>query len=761
MADTTPIEDRYNTYAELGAAVKLNNPQLTKDDADVGRWYASRHNILVTEPPTGSKHPMNAFMDATKQMVETIATPFEAASNVAGEVDSWTQDVGEGVASGISLGATERLRDFMGSGSQGGVPIPTAEERSPLGYATGEMIGEVMGPYQWAGKLLGMFAGAAKAAHTLPMVAKKALAGQRTLMPNLNRFGPRVSMAAKIGGEAGIVEGSKAALQTQDVSDAFINMATAVALGPIVPAIAHSTGVGYKGLVEKWLHPRPGEMDTGLLAFMDKWEIPRLVGQLRPSSPLVQATMRRLSATATTAREMMAMRSALEDGLESMQRNVVARLGDNAAVLPPTAAGKAIYEEMKGLRTFLKKQSKDAYDELRKTTVGQTRIRPNMDVTFERLGDEGVVTTSSGSIFGELKKLVGQSSALASGPRKKIRKFYRDLLKFHKPAEGSTEVPLKTYDWWWEELQQVGEMMDSPKIQENRADMRLVKRVYHIVQDVIDAHAKAVSAEFDAAINQARKIHIESLTYAENPRLQAVMKLTEDTPGVTDYSSVIGRLFSNADGVRDAKRLLGPEGFNQARQAWVRDLFWDSMETKLGGETYISGRKFMTNIAKQPGGMKGEFMEEMFTDRNFYDTKAEPLQVNTYAAEKLAMMKEVFEQMPKLEPAMSQLMSKGEQMQQQMAEKVSPAQFIQGDPKPATVAMKVFDTVKELMLNLVLFRKTSRIVFNQNMATNPFLGGPVRTFGTGGMPMGGSMVLPQEQMYRATSSAINQLRENK
>jgi hypothetical protein len=538
--------------------------------------------------------------------------------------------------------------------------------------------------------------------------------------------------------------------------------------------------------MRKWLHPKAGEVDTALKTFMEKWELPYLVSQLRPASTMVQGTMRRLTATTTTSEIMTKMRGNLVKAMKKMQQGIVGRLGDNAAVLPPSQVGRAIFDEIKGTQTFLRSQSKLAYDELRKTGIGETKISPNMKVGFERIGDEGEIIVEEGSLLGLLKDLVGgEGSTLSSGARKKLRNFYLEVKKAHTEpspvypsqspdfvagAEGmgintaTQNVPLKDYDWWWGRLQQIGEMMDSPKIKQNVSDMRVVKKAYHIVQDVIDAHAMAVTdaaggKPYMEAITQARKLHMEHLSYAGNERVKAVLKLTEDTPGVTDYSSVVGRLFSSIDGLLDAKRLLGPEGFNQARQAWIRDLLFEGMERRAGSaEKYLSGRKMGTSFDKH-GDIDGEFFKELFSEGNFF-TPGEmvPLSVNTHAAEKFKMLQEVYDNVPKIEPAFSQLVSKGEQMQGMMTEKFSAAQLVQQGMNPKSVTKEALSYVRDLVVNLVLFRKASRIVFEQNLAKNPLLGGAIQSpIGMGGMPMGGSMALPQEEMYRGVSSVLNKM----
>lgn len=769
MVDTVEIKDRYNTYAELGADVKMNNPNVTLDDEIVGKKYASRHKILVSTPGTGEIHPLNAvvnglrdMLDAEKGPLRALAAPFQAAESVAGVVSEFGKDAGAGVASGLSLGGTDRLRQFLGTGTTDGVPIPSPEQRSPLAFGGGQMIGEVMGPYRVAHKVLG-----------IPAVGKFA-----SKLPGAGKVGPRLGMALGMGTEAAAVEGTKSAIRGGDVSDVLVDSAIGLALGSVAPLAVQGGAAVWKKGVERWLHPKAGEVDALLLAFMNKWDLPLLVAQLRPSSPLVQGVQRRLSATATTAREMIQMRGKLVDSMERMQAKIVGKLAPNAALKTPREVGLAITDEILAARNKLRLESKTAYDALRKSSVGKTMIRPNLDVQFERIGDEGEVLFEVGSMFKGLKELVGQTGPLSSGPRKKIRNFYVEMKKAHTeppspvpkrrpqweflvpPSQvplGITattkkqNVPLKNYDWWWEQLQQIGAMMDSPKIQKNAADMRLVKKAYHLVQDVIDAHAKAVSPEFSTAIDQARKLHIEFLTYSNNPRVQNILKLTKETPGVTDYPSVVGRLFATTDAVLDAKALLGPEAFNQARQAWIRDLFWDSTKKLVGGERYLSGLKMQEAFDKSvSGGMDGEFIKALFSDVGFTSPSGKIVTVNTHAFEKLKMIREVYEQIPKLEPAIFQLQSKGEAMQQQMAEKVSAAQLINTPTSAITV-------IKDILVNLITFRKASQIVFEQDIQKNPLMGAPISTIGQGPMPMPGGGALPQEDMYRGVSSILNKM----
>jgi hypothetical protein len=791
----------YETWAEAGAAIKAKNPGLTRSDGEVGRWYEQKYRgtdkaisvdqpltmVTETDDPSSIGGGITSAVTTIADAIPDIPSPFDAAGlipspfDVAESIPSPFEDViypaqdmmeagSAGVASGISLGGTKKLTEFVGGGALR--RQQQLQQEHPYTYGGGEILGELIGPLRAAEKAMG----SAAATSALKKYTTSRIPGGQYLGES-----KRLRQALNLGAQGAGLEGAKAIVRGDNpVGGGWV--ANPMAIGFLSGAAPVGFARGVKGArnkaVEWWAKPSPGETDAKLVTFLKKWDIPQMGSFVAPYSKSAMYTLQRLGATALEKPTLKAFRSQLSNSLQEMQKRLSMKLGPNAALKSKRDVGLGTYDEIKNTRAALKERAANSYDDLRATDIGKVEIVPNED--FVRIMDagDGEVIEEAGSIFSLLEKEIGHpNEALASGTRKKLRNWLDELIEQHKivkkkrqPVEQPEWGPYQTekkptpplgrdfmmegeltpkyeqlnkdYNWWWGQLQEVGKMLDIPKVYKDPKLKAHVTKVYHIVQDGMDLKViKEKGPDYEAGITKARTQWQDYLTYDDNATVKAITNLTPDGGGRANFEKVLPTIFNSTDGILDAKRILGPEGFNSLRQAWIRDLLLDSQLSMKGGEQFLSGQKLTTNLKKfTKEELDGDFIKEMFSDQNFFTPQGDLAQVNTHAAEKFALFRELYENAPKIEPAIVDLHGGAEQMQAMMTERFAPGELL---TNPRTFMGRM----QGLMANLLVLGKTGEIFFDQSPRTNPFLGGALRPTGLG--PIGGNtMVRGGERLRR-------------
>ena len=174
----------YKTWAEAGAAVKAKNPGLTRSDGEVGRWYEQKYRgtdkaisvdqpltmVTETDDPSSIGGGITSAVTTIADAIPDIPSPFDAAGlipspfDVAESIPSPFEDViypaqdmmeagSAGVASGISLGGTKKLTEFVGGGALR--RQQQLQQEHPYTYGGGEILGELIGPLRAAEKAMG------------------------------------------------------------------------------------------------------------------------------------------------------------------------------------------------------------------------------------------------------------------------------------------------------------------------------------------------------------------------------------------------------------------------------------------------------------------------------------------------------------------------------------------------------------------------------------------------------------------------------
>jgi hypothetical protein len=822
----------YETYEALGQTVKASNPNLTKSDEAVGRWYADRHPSKVSvlrppedemvsnretlrpAPPLGiasgreetlrpapsqGQHPLNAGVDFINEMMPNIPSPLDVAGMIPSPLDignmlpspidaavsmfgpgSVMDAAGQGVASGISFGGTQRLNQLLGNRDM--------QQERPYSFGAGQMLGETLGPYLAAGKIMGSAIAEQVSAKYLPKFGRKYL-----------NESPRVRQALNIGTQASAIEGVKAYIQDDPI---LSSMAIGFISGAGPLGFIHGGHAAWRKAVGWWAKPGVAETDPALMRFLKKWDLPFVASYVAPFSRAADYTLQRLGATSLQKPALQQLRSRLSERMQYMRKALVAKLGPNGALKSQRDVGVGVWDEITGNTDRLKADAVGEYEALAKTSVGKTPIAPNIEFTRVLPASDGATSQEAGSIFSLLKSAIGKPGPLSTGTHKKLVKFLDDLKEIHKPPDtkkvvvhaGSerpsgpskppptfdtpwlgqqpgvpkeVKVTAKSYNWWTKQLRMVGKMLDEPKVRGNPADEALVHRVYGVIQDGIDKQASEINPNFKTAISQARILWQDYLAYKGNATVKALRNLSRDSEGRANYEKVVSTLFNSTDGILDAKRLLGPEAFNSVRQSWLRDLLLGSQLHTKTGEVFMSGQRLITNLKKYSEGIDSDFIQEMFSEKNFFSIHGDPIRINTGAQQKYDLFRELYDNIPKMEPAIAALHGGTEQMQAVMHERIAPGEML-------TNPIRFLDHMRGLMSNLLIFRQVGEMYLDQNIKRNPFLGGTLSPMGTG--PIGGERLshllrglprisrlvepgVPQELMGQLGASGLNQARD--
>ena len=721
--------DRYSSYSELGQKVKAKNPGLTKSDEDVGRWYAEKHSDEVEVEPA---HWLNRTMDAaaapSRWINENVPSPVDVAGGAAGLLSGGASYLGDalrdaslGVGKGMTFGGISELHKRLD---------PTWQEPDTFAHAVGEVIGETLGPYKLTQAIL------------------KGPAGKwaYSKVPKYLQESPRLRRALGVGGEAAFVEGTKAFIRGDDITP---NAAVGFLAGAGPLGLVYGAGKLGKWGVEKAVGMKDADISEKAVAFMRKYDIPLIPSFFAPGSTAIGITENRLFNTNATKATLNKVRNQLVSGIDRMRVGILDELGPNAAVKDPTEVGKGILRATTAAKQQLAREVDQVYKDFR-PMVADLPIVANKE--YKRLvpnKETGELVEETGSLAGNLEKLLGgEIPFLAKGPRKRLMRWYQKSKASWSGQQPKTygqadapewsggisgprvvnqgpDTPLRgltfrTYDQWWKELQDIGAILDEPAVKQNPKARRLVLQVYHTVQDAMDEQAIAYLHDKNPAYAQmaqmARGMHQNKMNFQNMDLLLNIEAVGEGGKRLTDHAAIVGKLFGNADSINTTKRFLGPEAYDTARQAFLRDLLWDAIELdKNGNVQWMSGMKLQQNINKFSDGVDSELFRKLFSDEGFVSPQGEAISASTGGAEKHEMLKELVKMSRRLDLSVKRLHPGQEQLQQAQVERFVLAEVVTDPPK-------ALQRMRLLVAHILMSRKAAEKYFEQDPLKNVYMG---------------------------------------
>ena len=696
----------------------------------------------------------------------TPPSPFGLAQHLPTPSDlfapsSFMGELGHGVAKGMTAGASEEVPNRMVQ-ALGLTPPP--EPQGIVSFA-GELLGEITGPYRMAQQFL------------MPL---RTTGMGASLM---GRF-PQVAATAEGGLASGLVEGIKGGIKGENPLEHF---ATGLTIGAAFEGGLRGAYKGGKRLAERFLGPDVGEVNEKLVGALEKHDIPVIPTVVRPFSNMVQYMQNKVTQTTMTRSTLQTMRADMVRGIDRLRENTVMRLGDNAIVQTPLDVGEHLVESIDGAAKQLKDQASTLYKDVTTSEIRNVPIHPYQD--FIRHLEDGTEHTTN--LLAGMRDLLGEG--LINNPRashnaiqKRLRKVYLDIKKAHAPVEETvlqpmpqpgyktvpravsgvsplreavaggprnvapqqhTKVPNQTYQWWWNEVQAVGGMLSERAVKENPKMKSLVGSMYHLLQDGIDAQASAVSPNYNNLISKARASWSAYEAYQRHPLIKKVLQTSERDP-----EQALGILFGSTASIQQTKRLFGPEAFNTMRQAWLRDLLWDAIEKDADtGIEFVTGKKLTTRLNKFTHGIDSEFVRTMFSDDGFTNAAGDAIAVNTDAAAKLAMFKELYTITSNLDQAQKALKGGQELFGGSGVERGTLGtlllSFAQGSAR-----------ARGFMANLLLMRRGAKQYIKQPASKNIYLGGKLPEMGAGDVkiPLRDEPI-PGEMRTQTTSALMNRL----
>lgn len=729
------MSERFQTYYALGEWVKESNPNLSLPSATIGRGYHKDHpEIEVEEVAPEVEEP------EWRAKLRTISQVPDALVLGLAERVGRPAAVAEGFLSGRTLGATEHLAKYMGNPSFEG----------SFAYGAGELAGEVSGPFAAANKFF------------------RPLRGGQMANVGVNAL------------EGGVVDLAKGVIDPEiDLMDAISRgYTTALISGGMEGAVRGGVKGGQKAM-EKWLGPAKGEIDEAFMAFLSKYNLPTPADVLRPASRMVQYYGSRVKHSVASADIFRSARSELAKGIINVRNGVIAGLGDNPALMAKGDVGHVIHNSVLSAREGLKKARSDAYEALRRTKIFQTPIKANQKFIHSIHRDSAAPAEYETTLMEGLRGVLGDriidgKSATLTGTHKKLRAIFNELKEAHVVqdvdqvvpgdlraglgtmgvrsarttdiGQAGLEIPQYDYQWWWDRLQTVGDLFETSAVKKSDKLQRKVGAFYHMLQDGIDAQAKAASPDYTSAIDMARSLHQNYMEYISS----RFVRLTEQLADKGRPDQIVGRLFSSVDNVIEAKRVLGPDAFNAARQGWIRDFLFKSVNREAGTAEEFVNASGMMKAFDDLEGIDGPFFAELFSESNFVDLLTDaPIQGQTDALAKYNLFQELVDNVTKMDAAIRVTQASAQEFGAGVASERAPitaiiAQGLRGD---ATIA-------KGVIANLLLLGKASEH-FISAPGKNIFLGAKFPSMGIA-EPMLGGVRIPRNQLQSAAASAIAQ-----
>tara|TARA_R110002051_G_scaffold4429_2_gene23569 strand:- start:1192 stop:3714 length:2523 start_codon:yes stop_codon:yes gene_type:complete len=763
LTPSEPPKRRFTDYAALGSYIKEQNPAIDLDDDRVGRAYVARFP---------DKYDVGPSM--AKQISSAIAAPFGQISRFSSGRSPGLPDGGidvlgtgadllrrsaKGIVSGASLGLSDAINRGVGPGT-GPADNQDRQDRNSIAFGTGQLIAEVAGPYRLMRGLFG-----AKMAPKGATWARRALAGG--------------SEAAAVEGSKGLIDDKKTVLESAAIGFLGGVASEAVVAGSVGAArmaadrLIKPAGKYAKDVVE-WLR----ELDMPVLPTIAypmsnvTAAVQEKVQATAANMAAIKAVQHNLTAGLLRARErfigQMGGNAGLKDPLESGQalytrvtevmehlkaetRELYRGLSDTQVGLTSIHPNQKYQRVVDGAEepteTTLWESFREALgdhaDEFPKDQPEPLKVlhrifnkakadHKTVDVTVSESTDPGKMVTqprrtapASSTIINRghqrshlnpnqrFSPAAGQHTGVGPDDYQSIWKTESGGGSTFERAE--VQLPLKTYNYWWGVTKKIGDQMDTPAYRENATVKRVVDSAYHAVQDAMDHQASQVSPTFSAAIIRARQQAQAHFAYRDLP----LVKQTLSSPKRLRSAEMIDELFLNTETVLQSKRLLGPEEFNQARQAWLRNLLDRSVEIgmdELGDPVKFRG--LWTQIAKKGGGgTDSQFIKEVFSEDNFFDyLKGEKIPAATGGEAKRELLTRFYDKFREIDDMIGQVAPGKEAFGGSGTERGGLASFV----NPSDLA-GTFAKWRALAFQLISSRRLGEEFFKENPAENIFM----------------------------------------
>lgn len=699
------LEEVTNAY--LARYQKIDNIQITEenpvyDKNELPKIKATASRTTGAEPNNpgqGRQNYLSNIGTALKRTGEYIQLPdpIHALANGLGWAEQnamdfvnsdAAQNLSRGITSGSSLGASELITPG---------PIP----KDSMAYNTGEFLGGIV-PYAKAYGLLAPRISAFFSARLKSKQLETVLAG-----------------VASSGASTFPVDTVKQTIRGEDVEEALSQGATASFIDMATDAAVRLVFRGFGKGAEKLFHPENGAIDQKVLDFLVQNDVTVMPSHVLPHSSLAAYMETRLTHTAANRDLLSAARTKLVNAIEDFRGRFSASLGPNPATWSASDAGKAVNLAVDDTVVLLKEAEGKLYNGLLKTGVGNMPIDPFQVVNHQALTD----VLRKGALFPVLEELIGKRviqrkrlGALSSTD-KRLRKFYKDLRDEQVGPEG--EIIEHNYQWWWDELQEIGAMLGEQKIIKDAKAHRKVKNIYHWMKDSIDAQASAQHPQYAQAIAIAREQSRIKFAFMDNQHFIKIKRWHDND----EAEKIIPGLFKSEQQIDAVKKLLGPVGFNRLRQSWLVDILagvTNRHKDMLEFE-YIDAKKLFAKLDQLPGygAMDSKVMKSIFSDEGFVDLlTGKPIKANTDAVRKYEDFTNFVNIVKSLDTAKNNLRARSEMLSGQNEERLNFSTHLKGLFKDGGAS------VRRLVGNMMLMRRGTEL-YMEPVEKNIFLGAKV------------------------------------
>ena len=675
---------RFETFEALGKAVKADNPSITKDDITIGEIYAKKNpdKVIVGESDpsfmrgpaaTGVPPSLMSALQGGLDYANTVMAPIKTVADAPFRALDAIRGPTAGVASGMVMGVDKPIQAGMES-VMGNAP-GSSMDRSGMGYLGGEIVGEIVGPYKIIGGIL-------------PNVARGATSGV-------------IQRGVRSGVESAVVEGGKAVFRgdLNPFDDAAIGFGLGMAGDVVIGGLVRGGRAGLSKLIK----PKAGEViDEKMITWLQDHNLPVLPATVRRMSNLIPFIEQKITQNIALKAKMESAMLTLSNGLKSAKQDFITSVGENAALHTPLESGKALYDRIDDVYMHGKNEVAKRYNGLRATGMGEVEINPN--APYIRHMEDG--SEHETSLWASLREAIGDNIAdvkpQKEGPKinKYLHGLFQNLKSAHAPKTSTVSEPIvgssflrpkapksiertvegedivQDYNWWWEQLQTMGEMLDTSAIKKSDKAKRKLLRAYHAIQDGIDGHASLKDPNYATAIGEARTLAQSNRAYGDIPLVKTI-RSAEDKYRSEEMIDVI---FRNQESVIEAKRILGPSDFDQARQAWLRSVMEDAV-TK--GDDLLKNPddfgRLWENIGKKVGGdVDSPFVITVFSDEGFVVQNAmdTPLVADTGAAEKLEAFREFYDRFRAMDATIFRIRPRAQEFGGAGEQRGDPSKFV-------------------------------------------------------------------------------------
>jgi len=615
------IDDGTTTYEKLGEKFNAQNP----------------NSSMV------AKHRYRSWGEGVRDFLEDlpeIPNPVELGM----EGQAMVQPFFRGIASGMTLGATEQI-DALFPG--------TYQPPDDLRYDVGNFLGS-LAPYAVAYR--GLKHG-------------KEIQRMLTSHPKLRRYLEEMLVGGSLEGFRGLMdpEGDAVVGGLTGVAGGGITVAAGAGLKAGKDLIAGSfvrppTGTGslselyptmgpwVKGIVEFFGNAKQG-LDLEFKKTMDKYGIPYAPALLRPRDPGVRLATKKVSRATAAMPDLDAASRQMDQAVDRIEDDIVATLApknmQRTQVPFKHATGlQGAYEQVPlptstdtGL--IIRKSVRETVD----------RYHNEADQLYEAvaevMGEHPIKTKNVVDRIEAMLKRQGYDEQTTNAQARQVRNVLRDLRQLGKESDVPTAEEVANMSFSGSDAAE--QMMAMTKLAQSGQKKQLADAKYKWLYNQYKALAVPGSGPFEAgdhikfAARDIIKDELSSATASFSDEAASIMlkantawgtykalrwpKLHTDESQLakqlyeSDGSNTIATIFKSVPNIREARRILGTEGFELARIRHLKNLLYNRQPKGTmpnAGPESTHDLKPSIDIANfnsvidNAGGASGEMWEEMF-----------------------------------------------------------------------------------------------------------------------------------------------------